>query len=102
VVEKSTETSQQFCQIIPEADLKGNRSDGSDYKPAPGSPGLSNNDGRLGGVYAKNHGNIISEATPKVKLRLVRDILEKLQTRTLETVFKKSARNRQMQVAQNT
>jgi len=102
VVEKSTETSQKFCQIIPKADLKGNRSDGSDNKPASGSPGLSNNDGRLGGVYAKNHGNRISEPTPKVKPRLVRDILEKLQTRKLDMIFKKSARNRQMQVAHTT
>jgi hypothetical protein len=52
-------------------DLKRDQSDGSDNKLIPGSPGFGNNNLGLGGAYSKNHANIISDPTPKVKEGLV-------------------------------
>ena len=63
----SAETSQQFSQIIPAADLDRNRSDGSNNKFAAGTPGLRNNDRGLGGGYSNNHEQMISKSTLKVK-----------------------------------
>jgi len=54
-VEKGDETLQQFGQIVPGADLKRNRSDGRDNELVARTPGLGNNDGGLGGVYAEKH-----------------------------------------------
>ena len=66
-VEKGDETLQQFGQIVPGADLKRNRSDGSDNELVARTLGLSNNDCGLGGVYPENHAGIISEETSRVK-----------------------------------
>jgi len=54
-IEKSDESLQQPIQIVPGADLKRNRSDGSDNEFAARTPGLRNNDGGPGGVYAEKH-----------------------------------------------
>ena len=54
-VEKGDETLQQLGQIVPGADLERNRPDGSDNELVTRTPGLSNNDGGPGGVYAEKH-----------------------------------------------
>ena len=69
-VEKGDETLQQFGQIVPGADLKRNRSDGSDNELAARTLGLSDNECGLGGVYPENHAGIISEETSGVKRRV--------------------------------
>lgn len=52
-VEKGDETLQQFGQIVPGANLKRNRPDGSDNELVARTTGLSNNNGGAGGVYAE-------------------------------------------------
>ena len=69
-VEKGDEALQQFGQIVPGADLKRNRSDGSDNELVARTPGLGNNDCGPGGVYPENHAGIISEETSGVKRRV--------------------------------
>ena len=49
-VEKGDEVLQQFCQIIPGANLKWDRSDGSDIERVASALGFRNNDFGLRGV----------------------------------------------------